>query len=127
MVRMICVLLLTGFCLIGCQTMEEAEAERNADLNARLESYNGSTMAEFQAKTGLLPQDAYPITDGRVFVFRTAPVFVTLPATNITPAVTRSNQCQLLVQTVHVGEAGTADNWKIVGTQSSGPCKNLPI
>jgi hypothetical protein len=113
--------------LAGCQTTEQYEAAVNADLDARLAAYNGATMAEFQARTGMLPQDAYPIDGGRVFVFRTAPVYSTLPATNVTPALTRSAQCQLLVQTVLEGRTGTADSWKIVGTQRTGACNNLQI
>jgi hypothetical protein len=114
-------------CLSSCQTTEQYEAAVNADLDARLAAYNGATMAEFQTRTGMLPQDAYPIDGGRVFVFRTAPVYSTLPATNFTPAVTRSAQCQLLVKTVLDGRTGSADSWKIVGTQRSGACFNLAV
>ena len=113
--------------LAGCQTNEEYQARLNADLDARLSAFNGATIADFIARTGMVPSSAYAVADGRVFVFQTAPVFITLPATNITPAVTRSAQCQLLVQTVPNGSGGTADNWKIVGTQRSGGCNNLPI
>jgi hypothetical protein len=113
--------------LSGCQTMEEANAVRNENLNARLAAYNGVTMAEFQARTGMLPVNAYPIKNGRVFVFQTSPVYVTLPATAHTPAVTSSAHCQLLVQTVPIDRGSTADSWKIVGTQRTGACNNLPV
>ena len=76
--------------LAGCQTGAEYQADVNASLNARLEAYNGATMAEFQARTGMLPVDAYPVSEGQVFVFRTDPVYMTLPATHVTPAFTRS-------------------------------------
>ncbi|WP_245295731.1 hypothetical protein [Rhizobium rhizosphaerae] len=113
--------------LAGCQTAEEYDAKINAEIDDRLNAYNGATMAEFQARTGMLPDDAYPIDGGRVFVFRTSPVFMTLPATNVTPAVTRSVHCQLLVQTVLADRRGMANSWKIVGTQRSGACRNLPV
>lgn len=113
--------------LSGCQTSEEYQAHENAVLDAKLNGFSGSTIAEFTAQTGMLPADAYPVSDGRVFLFRTAPVHMTLPATQVTPAVTRSAQCQLLVQAKPTGAGGTADNWRIVGTQRSGACNNLPI
>lgn len=75
----------------------------------------------------MLPVDAYPVSEGRVFVFRTDPVYMTLAATHVTPAITRSSQCQLLIRAVHFGEGQTADNWRIMGTERSGPCNNLPI
>lgn len=113
--------------LAGCQTNEEYQASVNADLDTRLLAYNGKTIAEFIARTGMVPASAYAVADGRVFVFQTAPVFMTLPATNITPAVTRSAQCQVLVQTAPNGSGGTADNWKIVGAQRNGACNNIRI
>ncbi len=119
---LICSVLLTG-----CQTNEEYQARVNANLDARLSAFNGATIADFIARTGTVPSSAYAVADGRVFVFQTAPVFMTLPATNVTPAVTRSAQCQVLVQTVPNGSSGTADNWKIVGAQRSGACNNLRV
>ena len=77
----------------GCQTSAEVNAQNNADLNARLERYNGASLAEFQSRTGMLPSDAYNVSEGRVFVFRTDPVFITLSATSVTPAITRTAQC----------------------------------
>ncbi|TCM54961.1 hypothetical protein C8J36_104153 [Rhizobium sp. PP-F2F-G48] len=111
--------------LSGCQTTQEQQAHTGAVLDARLGAFNGSTIAQFTAQTGMLPADAYPVSGGRVFVFRTDPVFLTLPATNVTPAVTRSSQCQLLVQAEPIGAGGTADSWRIVGTQRSGACSDL--
>ncbi len=113
--------------LAGCQTNEEYQARVNAGLDARLSAYNGATIADFIARTGMVPSSAYAVANGRVFVFQTEPVYMTLPATNVTPAVTRSAQCQVLVQTVPNGSGGTADNWKITGTQRSGACNNLPV
>ncbi|MDM9629762.1 hypothetical protein QTL95_28160 [Rhizobium sp. S152] len=99
----------------------------NADLSARLERYNGLSIAEFQARTGMLPVDAYPVSEGRVFVFRMPPVYVTLPATNVTPAITRSSQCQLLIRAVNEAKIATADHWLIRGTERTGPCGGLPV
>ena len=113
--------------LAGCQTNEQYQARLNADLDARLSAYHGATIADFIARTGMVPSSAYATADGRVFVFQTAPVFMTLPATNVTPAVTRSAQCQVLVQTVPNDSSGTADNWKVVGAQRSGACNNLRV
>lgn len=113
--------------LSGCQTNEDYQAHANAVLDAKLSGFSGSTIAEFTAQTGMLPVDAYPVAGDRVFVFRTAPVYMTLPATQATPAVTRATQCQLLVETKPTGGGGTADDWRIVGTQRSGGCNNLPI
>lgn len=118
-------ILLSSVGLVSCQTTENLQARLKADLDARLLAYNGATIADFIARTGMMPSSAYAVADGRVFVFQTAFVFVTLPATNVTPAVTRSSQCQLLVQAVPNGSGSTADNWKIVGTQRNGACGNV--
>jgi len=113
--------------LAGCQTGDEYQAGIDASLNARLEANNGKSMAEFMGRTGMLPLSTYDVSEGRVFVFRTDPVYMTLPATHVTPAITRSAQCQLLVRAVPVGSGQGADNWKIVGTERTGPCNNLPV
>lgn len=84
-------------------------------------------MAEFSARTGPLPSDAYPIAAGRVFVIEGPPIFVTLPATHITPAVTRGAACRLLVSTEQIGTTRTADDWRIGGIRHSGPCNNLAV
>lgn len=82
-------------------------------------------MAEFSARTGLLPSDAYPIAAGRVFVIEGPPIFVTLPATSVTPAVTRGAACRLLVSTEQIGTTRTADDWRVTEIRHSGPCNNL--
>ncbi len=107
--------------------MERHQADINASLDARLSAYHGSTIADFTARTGMLPIHAYDVIGGRVFVFGTDPVYVTLPATHVTPAVTRSAQCQLLLRAEPNGTGGTADSWWIVGTQRSGGCNNLQV
>lgn len=68
-----------------------------------------------------------PVNNGRVFVFRTDPVYLTLPATNVTPAITRSAQCQMLVRAENATKASTADSWIIMGTERTGACNNLPV
>lgn len=113
--------------LSGCQTGAEYDAQIQAALDSRLSAYQGATMAEFTARTGLLPSNMYPVEGGRVFVIVGPPVFLTTPATQWTPAITQSSACQLLVRTVPIGQEPTADNWKIIGTQRSGPCNNLPV
>lgn len=113
--------------LAGCQSTADYQAQIDASLNARLRAYHGSTMAEFMARTNLTPVDAYPVTGGKVFVIQGEPVHLTLPATQFTPAVTRSAACKLLVRTAMTGAGRIADDWKIVGTSRSGPCNNLPV
>lgn len=113
--------------LAGCQTTAEYEAAVSRDLDTRLATYRGSTMAEFSARTGLLPSDAYPIAAGRVFVIEGLPIFTTLPATSVTPAITRSAACRLLVSTEQIGTTRTADDWKITEIRHSGPCNNLAV
>ncbi|MDC7257012.1 hypothetical protein K0P19_19895 [Shinella sp. YE25] len=110
--------------LAGCQTTAEYEAAASRDLDARLAAFRGATMAEFSARTGLLPSDAYLIAAGRVFVIEGPPIFATLPATSVTPAITRSAACRLLVSTEQIGTPHTADDWKIVEIRHSGPCNN---
>ncbi|QWW67952.1 hypothetical protein [Rhizobium sp. WYJ-E13] len=112
--------------LSGCQTAAEHQAQIDAMLDGRLAQYNGQSISQFMTGTGMTPEDAYPVSDGRVFVFRTAPVYMTLPATNVTPAITRSAQCQLLVRTTNDSKASGADAWIVRGTQRSGACNNLP-
>lgn len=113
--------------LASCQTTADYQAEVSRDLDARLATFRGSTMAEFSARTGLLPLNAYPIAAGRVFVIEGPPIFLTLPATSVTPAVTRGAACRLLVSTEQVGTTRTADDWKIAEIRHSGPCNNLPL
>lgn len=113
--------------LTSCQTTEDLQARVDADIDARLEAYNGSTIAQFTAQTGMLPADAYPVSGGRVFVFRMEPIFLTLPATHVTPTVTRSTKCQLLIRALRTNPAPVADSWKIMGTQWSDPCGNLSV
>jgi hypothetical protein len=113
--------------LAGCETTEDQRGRVNADLDARLTAYNGASIADFIARTGMTPADAYPVSDGKVFVFRTDPVYVTLPATTVTPAVTRSSQCRLLIRAVNRTGAAGADQWIIKGTQRSGACNTLRV
>jgi len=120
------ILLLGLLTLSGCQTGAEHQAQIDAMLDGRLAQYNGRPISQFMTTTGMTPEDAYSVSDGRVFVFRTAPVYMTLPATNVTPAVTRSAQCQLLVRTTNESKAPSADAWIIRGTERSGACNNLP-
>jgi hypothetical protein len=113
--------------LAGCQTNAEYQANVNASLDARLEAYNGKTIAEFIGRTGMQPESSYDVSEGRVFVFRTSPVYMTLPATHVTPAVASSARCQLLIRAVRTSPELIADSWKIMGTQRQGPCNNLPV
>lgn len=113
--------------LASCQTSAEYQAGVDRDLDARLARFNGSTMAEFIGRTGLAPASAYSVGNGRVFVVDGPPIYVTLPATRITPAVTRSSACRLLVTTAHAGGGTSSDDWEIVGIQRAGPCNGLLV
>ena len=121
------ILIVGALALSGCQTGAEHQAAIESGISARLELYNGRSMAEFMSRTGMTPVDAYPVSEGRVFIFRTDPVYMTLPATNATPAITRSAQCQLLIRAVNEAKVGTADNWMIKGTERTGACNTLPV
>ncbi|MQU91748.1 hypothetical protein [Sinorhizobium meliloti] len=114
-----------GLVVTGCQTNAEYQAAVDHDLDARLARFNGSTISAFVAQTGLTPVGAYPVGSGRVFVIDGPPIHVTLAATHVTPAVTRTSACRLLVTTAHAGGGNTADDWEIVGIQRSGPCNIL--
>jgi hypothetical protein len=111
----------------GCQTNEAYRAAQENELSARLEGYTGVTIADFIARTGMTPTDAYPVSQGKVFIFRTDPVYVTLPATNLTPAITRSSRCQLLIRAVNRAGTAGADQWIIEGTERSGNCNRLQV
>lgn len=119
------VVIAAGLLCTGCQSNEEYQASIDRDLDSRLERFNGSTMAAFSAQTGLLPTNAYPIAKGRVFVVDGPPVYVTLPATHVTPAVTRSSACRLLITTSQAGKTRTAEDWVVIGIEHSGPCLGI--
>lgn len=113
--------------LASCQTNAEYQSAVDHDLDARLARFNGSPISAFMAQTGLTPVGAYRVGSGRVFVIDGPPVHVTLAATHVTPAVTRTSACRLLVTAAHAGGGNTADDWEIVGIQRSGPCNNLSV
>lgn len=120
-------MLATLVSLAGCQTGAEYQAQVDASLDARLNGYVGMTMADFMAATSLLPSSAYPVDGGKVFVIEGQPVYMTLPATTVTPAITRASSCQLQVQTLQMDTRGAADSWKIVRFSRNGPCNNLNV
>lgn len=113
--------------LSACQTTQEYQAQVDAGLDQRLAAYHGRTMADFIARTGLAPSDYYPVSSGRVFIVQMTPVVVTLPATNVTPAISRADACRLMLETERIGDGATADDWRITGTTRRGPCNNLPV
>ncbi|WP_234840482.1 hypothetical protein [Sinorhizobium meliloti] len=124
---MIATALMAALLLTSCQTNAEYQAAVDQDLDARLARFNGSTMSAFMVQSGLTPVGAYPVGSGRVFVIDGPQIHVTLAATHVTPAVTRTSACRLLVTTAHAGGENTADDWEIVGIQRSGPCNSLRI
>ncbi|WP_018240571.1 hypothetical protein [Ensifer sp. BR816] len=121
------IVLTVAFVLAGCQTNAEHQAAVEQDLDVRLARLNGYTMTQFIAQTGMTPVNAYPVGSGRVFVVDGPPVYVTLFATHVMPAVTRSSACRLLVATAHAGGGSSTDDWEIIGIQRSGPCNNLRV
>jgi hypothetical protein len=89
--------------LPGCQTGQQLEAERENRGETARASVIGLTMTEFMTKTGVLPTDAYSGGGGRVFVVDNPP-------------------CRILLQTLAVGNAGSADDWRIYDVKTFGTC-----
>jgi hypothetical protein len=75
----------------------------------------------------MLTADAYPVSEGRAFIFRTRSVYLTLPATNVTQAITHTAQCQLLICSVNEAKVAATDHWIIKGTERMGACNNLQV
>ncbi|WP_187972474.1 hypothetical protein [Aquibium microcysteis] len=93
--------------------------------DARFRSFNGLTMAEFSAQTGLFPTDFMPTAGGRVFVVSGPPIQVFQPSVYGAPAVAVDATCRMMVETTQTGASGVADDWQIVSISRSGGCANI--
>lgn len=93
--------------------------------NARFKSFLGETMAEFSRSTGLTPYDAYNTKVGRTFVVSGPVTTIDLPPAYGVPGVVAQNQCQILLDTKHIGAGVSADDWEIETATYCGPCGNV--
>jgi hypothetical protein len=94
--------------LASCQTDDRFE---------RLHPYIGTSMADFSRSTGMVPSDTYDTAGGRTFVVNGAPIAVA-----VSPGVTVAGGCRMLVDTILVSKTHTADDWRIVAINATGPC-----
>lgn len=103
------VALLIPLLFVGCVTTD--------DRYARLKPYIGQSMADFSRATGLTPSDMYNTADGRTFV-------VNGPTTTVTvsPGVAVNGGCKMLIETTATNKSGSADDWRIVAINATGPC-----
>ncbi len=106
--------------LAGCQTATQVQEAEEAGMR----SVVGLTVAEFSARTGLVPSDFYPTGSGRVFVVLGRSVTLVTPGSYGAPTVANTQTCRILLSTMPAGDGGTAENWRIVGVNYSGPCAN---
>jgi hypothetical protein len=115
---------LSGFLalLAGCSTARE---QREMAEDQRFRSFNGLTMAEFSAQTGLFPSDFMPTSDGRVFIVAGPQIQVIQPPVYGAPAVAVDATCRMMVKTVPIGSSGGADDWRIVSIARSGGCGGI--
>lgn len=108
--------------LAGCSTTAE---QRELAEDQRFRSFNGLTMAEFSAQTGLFPSDFTETASGRVFEVSGPEIVVTQPPVYGAPAVSVDATCRMRVSTVQIGRSGTAEDWKIVSIARRGGCGNI--
>jgi hypothetical protein len=108
--------------LTGCQTGAEYQAKVDSDRAARLQTHVGRTMADFSRDTGMVPSSMYDISTGRVFVVDGPAVTLALAPNGFTPGVARTFACRIQLETVSTNRTGGADDWRITGVSSTGPC-----
>jgi hypothetical protein len=106
----------------GCTTAVE---QREMAEDQRFRSFNGLTMAEFSAQTGLFPSDFMETASGRVFAVSGPEIVVTQPPIYGAPAVSADATCRMQVSAVQIGRSGTAEDWKIVSIARRGGCGNI--
>jgi hypothetical protein len=108
--------------LAGCQTGAEYRAEVDNDRAARFQTWVGRSMADFMSGTGMTPSSMYDIITGRVFVVDGPGVTLALAPNGFTHGVVRTFACHIQLETASTNRIGGADNWRITGASSSGPC-----
>jgi len=134
--------------LSGCQTWEQTEAQREADLSRTLNAYRGETLAVFLQEQGAFrPVSAFDENGTRVFVAETEPTYVTLSAPAHTPAPghfndpsmaagfanlnaalgtvpavsqTFTNVCRLFIRATPTGGGTGPSRWQIQSITSQG-------
>jgi hypothetical protein len=88
------VLALLAMTLGGCQTAAEVQQAQQAQM----QSVVGLTMAEFSARAGLTPSDAYDVSGRRVFVVQGRTVATVVPGSYRAPMVANSLTCRIAQQ-----------------------------
>ena len=94
-------------------------------IDARLDSFQGMTVAQFAADTGLVPYDHFDTNSGRTFLVSGPSSSVYIPPTMGAPGVVAHNQCLIQLMTQNVDGQATADSWVIRGTSWRGNCANV--
>lgn len=87
------------------------------DRQARLKPYIGGTMADFSRGTGLVPSASYDTAAGRTFVVN-GPVV----AVAVAPGAAVAGGCRMLVEATATAPRPTADDWRVVAIDATGPC-----
>ncbi|MDR4305676.1 hypothetical protein IHQ68_03440 [Chelatococcus sambhunathii] len=107
-VSLVAVGILAAVGLTACRTTAAVEQ----DFSTRLQGYKGGTIAQFISRTTVTPSDAYPTSEGKVFVVS---------------GDYRAPACKMLIHARARDASGTADSWIIERFTWVGPCIYLPI
>lgn len=92
--------------LAGCQTWEQAEAQRHDELTRTLNSYAGTSVDVFvQEQRDFRPLNYYDENGSRVFVFENDPTYVTMHAPAFTPAPRTFNDSNMAAASANLGAA----------------------
>ena len=94
-------------------------------IDARFDTFNGMTVAQFAMDTGLVPYDHFDTNSGRTFLVSGPTSSVFIPPTMGAPGVVAHNQCLIQLMTQNVDGRATADSWVIQGTARRGNCANV--
>ena len=134
--------------LAGCQTWEQAEAQRQTEISRTFNAYTGETLAVFMQEQGAFrPVNAYDDNGNRVFIMETEPTYVTMHSPAYTPAPrtfndpnigagfgninaavgtvpavsqTFTNVCRLLIRATPTGTGTGPSSWRIQSITSQG-------
>ncbi|MDB5616221.1 hypothetical protein [Tardiphaga sp.] len=87
------------------------------DRQARLKPYIGQSLASLAAAVGSAPSASYPTARGRTFTLNGPALAVA-----VAPGVVAAGGCKMQVDTVQSGGGSTADDWRVVEINASGPC-----
>jgi hypothetical protein len=113
-------LIASSLLLAGCQTAADVQASEDLQMRKVI----GLTMAQFTARTGLVPRDMMPTATGRTFVVEGRTVTLVTPGAYGAPTVAASQTCRILLDTFRIADQVSADSWAIKDVTWSGPCAN---